>query len=275
MLPSLTNRLKVYLAPDHVSAAFFPRGSKQKKEITPLSQPCDLSTGKEPIWLPALHVLKELLAQHHEAGLDITIYIANAFCRFQCVGPQAGLGSYAEEEAYARFAFKETFGKDVDKWAVKCSGGVGLEAQVAIAIDQALLSQLEALIQAGNHKLISIQPYWIGAMNLLRKEILPGYQWIGVVESDRLVLASIHQGKWQSIGSYRLSANWGDALLDIVVREIQIRSQEPIIKMLLVIPQHIATTSLKELGWEVKTLTLTGENLLSGQYFPSAVVGVA
>lgn len=248
MLLLWRDRLQIVLTPEYVTVMRMGKGWKPRVLFNKTSA-CDAPSQGQPIWHPALQAMQQLLAQAGANKADAIVMLSNHFVRYQLIEAQADLASLDEEQGFVRFSFAETYGAEVDRWALRWSEGLEIGPQVASAVDQTLLDQIEYQLSANNINLVSVQPYFMAAFNHVRKAFSSVPGWFVLVEPGRACLGRLKEGDWQSLRAVNISDDWASELPELIKREEQIScgdTQQH--TMMLCLPAHfdfkrIATAS--------------------------------
>ncbi len=264
MLPLLTDRLQIVLAPERVTIVRHSKGFGAR-EIESKSSTCAAVEHGEPLWQPALQTLKQLLAANKFGAANATVLLSNHFVRYQLIKPQLDLTSAEEEQAFVRFSFSEIYGDEANRWALRWGAGLDITPQVASAIDQALLDQMEEILLAAGIKLRSVQPYLMTAFNHVRNFIDVKPHWFVLVEPGSAAVSFMHNGEWQLLHSTRLGADWAAELPRVLGREFQMAGPESEgSQMLLCLPGYMDHKRLAPENHALRILTMTPEMLMQG-----------
>ena len=273
MLPLLTDRLQIVLAPERVTIV--RQGARLKSgETTSKSSACVAPEQGEHAWQPALRTLKQLLAENKYGAVNAAITLSNHFVRYQLIKAQPDLASFDEEQAFVRFSFSEIYGAEANHWALRWGNGIAIAPQVASAIDQSLLDQLEDVLATAGIKLSSVQPYLMAAFNYVRDFIDVKPHWFVLVESGSACISFMRNGDWQLLHSARLGADWAADLPRVLGREFQQvgligeRSQ-----MVVCLPGYIDPKRLAPENHSIRLLTMTPEMLVQGAVKPLLATG--
>ena len=269
MLPLWSDQLQIVLTPERVTitrlASSLLGGSFKPREMVSNSMPCAALEQGEHTWQPALRALQALLKQKNISNCSATVLLSNHFVRYQLINTQPDLSGLDEEQAFVRFSFAEVYGDEVNRWQLRWGSGLQLSPQVASAIDNALIEQIETTLNSAAVKLSSLQPYLMAAFNYVRKWINDSPHWFVLVEPGSACAGFMQGGDWQQLHTSRLGADWAADLPRVLGREFQMvgpigeRSQ-----MIVCLPGYIDPKRLAPENHALRILTMTPEMLMQG-----------
>lgn len=193
-------RLRVGLAPERVELArlaWWP-GRPPRRQC---SLPCTPKPG-EPPWQAALEAIDAPLAEIGRRGEAVAVVLSNHWVRYLVLPWQAELTSTAELDRLARLRFEQTYGAAATGWAVRVGDGGWGAAQVACAVDAALVDALRTRLAAHGLRLASLQPLLMAAFNDTRRELAKDGA-LAVVEPGRVCVGVRAQRRWVEIASRR------------------------------------------------------------------------
>ena len=264
MLPLWSDKLQIVLTPERVTITR-QNGSFKPREIVSNTMPCTAPEQGEHDWQPALRALQALLKQKGISNTSATVLLSNHFVRYQLISAQPDLSGYDEEQAFVGFSFAEIYGDEVSRWQLRWDSGLQLSPQVASAIDNTLIEQIESMLVVAGIKLNSLQPYLMAAFNYVRNLIDTSPHWFVLVEPGNACAGFMHGGNWQLLHSSRLGADWATDLPRVLGREFQMvgpigeRSQ-----MIVCLPGYIDPKHLAPENHYLRILTMTPEILMQG-----------
>ncbi len=212
------DRLRIGLAPQRVELARLRwlRGAKAARET---SVSCTPRTG-EPPWLAALQALDALLAESGARGAAVTVVLSNHFVRYLVLPWQPKVLRAAEVDELARLRFAHRFGAAAQDWTIRCSDAGYGAAQLACAVDTALIADLHARLAARGLRLVSLQPLLMAAYNAVRSE-LATHSALAIVEAGRVCLGLRERSQWLDVTSRRAGADLAGAI------EQELATREP------------------------------------------------
>ena len=262
MLPLWSDSLQIVLAPERVTLVLKSAGFKSR-ELFSKSMPCAAAEHGEHAWQPALRAMKQLLQENKSSAVNTTVMLSNHFVRYQLIKAQPDLSTHEEEQAFVRFCFSEVYGDEANHWALRWGAGLDVAPQVASAIDQLLIDQIEEALNTSGAKLSSLQPYLMAAFNHVRQFIDVKPNCFVLVEPGSACVSFLRDGDWQLLHSSRLGTDWAAELPWVLGREFQMagtdseRSQ-----LLLCLPSAIDHKRLLPDSHSLRILTMTSEMLL-------------
>ena len=270
MLPSLTDRLHIFLGPQQVDLIRYGRGFKPK-EIMRANAPCHSAESNEPVWLPAIEAFKKLML-HQEGKADVFVSFSNHFAQYLLVQSQEGLSTESEEEAYVKFCLSEIYGKQTDHFVLRWSGDLSIDAQVASAVDQDFLNAIDQVLEPTPMTCRAIQPSLMAAYNLMRHRIASKAHWFVVVEHGCVLIAFFDNGVCSSIRKLRVTTQWKSELPNLLTREFNAHAEDVRHgNILICAPEYLELRSLPLTDWNVEVIQLDQVLLLSGQFLPVGI----
>ena len=270
MLPSLIDRLHIFLGPQHVDLIRYGRGFKPK-EIMRANAPCHLAESNEPVWMPAIEAFKKLMLQQ-EGKADVFVSFSNHFAQYLLVQSQEGLSTESEEEAYVKFCFSEIYGKQTDHFFFRWSSDLSIDAQVASAVDQDFLNAIDQVLEAKSMSCRAIQPSLMAAYNLMRNRFAAKAHWFVFVEHGCVLIAFFEHGVCSSIRRLRVTSQWKTELPSLLTRAFNAHTVDTIHgNILICVPEYLELRSLPLSGWNVELVQLDQILLLAGQFLPVGI----
>ena len=261
MLPLWSDQLQIVLTPEHVTLTRQSSGLSSGQSVSN-TMPCAALTQGELAWQPALRAMQTLLKQKKIKKAKASVLLSNHFVRYQLINKQPDLSSYDEEQGFVRFSFAEVYGDEVNRWQIRWGSGLQLAPQVASAIDNALIEQIETSLGQAGVKLNSLQPYLMAAFNYVRKWVDASPHWFVLVEPGNACAGFMQGGDWRQLHTSRLGADWAAELPRVLEREFQMvgpigeRSQ-----MIVCLPSYVDPKRVAP-GNSLRVLTMTPEMLM-------------
>ena len=261
MLPLWCDQLQIVLTPEHVTLTRQSSGLSSGQSVSN-TMPCAALAQGELAWQPALRAMQTLLKQKKIKKAKASVLLSNHFVRYQLINKQPDLSSYDEEQAFVRFSFAEVYGDEVNRWQIRWGSGLQLAPQVASAIDNTLIEQIETSLGQAGVKLNSLQPYLMAAFNYVRKWVDASPHWFVLVEPGNACAGFMQGGDWRQLHTSRLGADWAADLPRVLEREFQMvgpigeRSQ-----MIVCLPSYVDPKRVA-LGNSLRVLTMTPEMLM-------------
>jgi len=274
VLPLWRDQLQIALTPEHVTIVRLGAGLKPR-ELFNKTLPCAAPKQDEAAWQPAIRAMRQLLKQASPAKANAQIILSNHFVRYQLVKTQPDLGGVEEELHFVRFSFAEVYGNEAERWSLRWGSGLDIASQVASAIDQALLDNIENIFAEADVKLTSMQPYLMAAFNHVRKSIDVKPVWYVLVEQGRVCVALLRDGDWKTLHSSKLGIDWAAELPNVIEREFQrTGSTGEAGNMLFCLPGYIDHKRLKFENQSVRILSMSPELLQQRKVLSIASVEV-
>ncbi len=219
MLRLWRDQLTVALAPDRVVLVRGSSGLRPKliaKEIFPV-------TSVEGGWKGTLETLSKALAETQWQNADIQVVLSNNFVRYQLVPWSDEVNSAGERAAYVRQSFAQVHGEAAAEWTYVVSNVSRGAAWVACAVSLDLIRQLEAAVAQAGSDLISVMPHIMTAFNGARRAVQKKDCWFVQVEKEKLLMALITGGHWQTLSNrYIVGEHWQQELPMLLDREWRI-----------------------------------------------------
>lgn len=210
--------------------------------------------GDGPSWAAALAELGAGVSGIGQRGAKVTVVLSNHFVRYLLVPWNDALASEEEELAHARHCFSQVYGAVAEGWDIRLSSAPG-GAQVACAVDRALLDDLERAVAAGGLRLHSVQPYLMAAFNTLRRDLADSLVWLVLAERGKLCLAALRNGHWNSLINVQADDGWAHALPALLARQRLLTGLDELSgEVYLVAPDDKAEQPLQQAGEKVRPL---------------------
>lgn len=171
-----------------------------------------------PAWGPALAALERALDGGVRRGTRLNVVLSNRFVRYAVVPWHDGLHGAAEDDAYVRHVFVDTYGSAADSWDLCVSAAAAGQPRLASAIDADLLAALRSLCTGRGFVLRAVWPRLGYIFNRHRKSVGAGSGWLVLAEPECLCIALFDAGRWLSVSLARLPARWQHALPQLLER---------------------------------------------------------
>ena len=219
MLRLWRDQLSVALAPDRIVLVRGSSGLRPKliaKEIIPV-------TSVEGGWKGALETLSKALAATQWQDADTQVVLSNNFVRYQLVPWSDEVNSAGERAAYVRQSFAQVHGEAAAEWTYVVSDVSRGAAWVACAASLDLMRQLDAAVAQVGSDLVSVMPHIMSAFNGARRAMQKMDCWFVQVEKEKLLMALITGGHWQTLSSRHIAGeHWQQELPMLLDREWRI-----------------------------------------------------
>jgi len=248
------DRLLVSLAPSEV-ALVRVQGRLHPHMTDKSFLSCDPQFGREP-WEGAAAALEGAAKALRARPLDVTVVLSSHFVRYATLPWSDALDSVQEELAYAQHGFTRIYGERAKGWTLRIADAPAGAPRLASAVDSALIEALRGCFPKGaKAKLVSVQPYFMSAVNRWRGEIPAQGAWFLLVEPERACLALHAKGRWQAVQSVKGRFEAPEDWVALVERErLRIDSDSP--ETLLVRSEAASRAWPKISGWSLRALTL-------------------
>jgi hypothetical protein len=220
----LANQLLVTISEDsfamiHRARGFTGRILDQKHED--FSQENGGTLNQSFLWQKTLSHLDTLFASMKiSPKTQLKVILASDFVRYLSLPAQQVQMSQEEKLAYAVAAYQDVYGSCVDTWDIKLNDSAPRQPTIAVAVDKALLEALNQLAIKYQLKLVSTQPYLMCAFNALTGQVNHVSGYLAIVELKRLLLVSLQTGKFISMRTFLLGAQWQGELKSLLEREL-------------------------------------------------------
>lgn len=214
----LRDQLRIKMSPEMVAMVRLGRGF-HPEVVTRNSVACAAPSQDEAPWTKVLDGLDAALGTMDGEKIDAAVTLSNHFVRYVLVPWNEQINDPAEEQAFIRLCFTQTYGTDAKQWELRVSSGAYGETQVASAIDQDLMKGIERVASAHGVRLVSLQPYFMSMFNQWRDELQGSTIWFVVAEPGRLCISQLQQGCWHTLRTIKVGEDWPDALQKLLERE--------------------------------------------------------
>lgn len=223
MSPLLPDELRIQLGPDQVILVRIrrelTRHGLKHRVLAKTAAECAVDPDNEAPWSAALKRLEEKLTEFGGRRTTATVILSNHFMRYAMVPWSKTLKNEAEEIAFARHCFRQTYGDSAAAWEFRLSSEWAGTRQLASAVDGRLLAELRALFEKAGVALRSVQPYLMAVYNHCCAGLQKRNAWLALLEPGCLCLAQVQQGYLASVRTMRVDDNWHESLSPILERE--------------------------------------------------------
>lgn len=169
----------------------------------------------------ALDTLQRLLVEHIKGRARLSVLLSSHYSRFGLIPWSEHITTPDELRAYAGAVFDDTFGKSGEAWTLSLSPENAGLPRIAVALPEALLSRLRALVKTLGLGLASVQPYLMTAFNRFQKSFGDRDFLFVVAEPGRSTLLLAREGRWSAVRSLRI-ADTDAALTSMIARESEL-----------------------------------------------------
>ena len=253
MSPLWRDRLALAIAPQRITLVRM-RGRLRPQVV---AKNIVAVSGEHPAggWQAALDTLAHTLqADAQWQGLAVNAVLSNHWVRYQLIPWSAQISSAEERAAYVRASFAQVYGDSAAQWAYSISTPQRGAAWFASAVDQALLTQLEAAVAPA--PLRSVVPHLMPAYNRARRAFKEKDLWFVQVEPNKVLLLLILGGRWQALSSHALGdAPWPTQLPGLLERAWYLHGGDTMPRKLLISAPETQPVTLDDAGqWAVQWL---------------------
>ena len=219
-----------------------------------------------PAWQKATVELESIFsAMQIKPGTRLNMTLASEFVRYLSLPPLQIRMNAAEKLAYVSAAYQDVYGSTVNNWEIKLHDAPANEATLAAAIDKKLVTEINQI--ALKHQLIlnSIQPFLMRAFNALASQIGNTSAYLVIVESKRLLLINLQNGKYQHLRTYAIDGNWQSELKNLIQREALLADSDKR-EVLIYAPAQKSTGFNVIDGWQLKRISTLKNVITDTQY---------
>ncbi len=188
------DRLVIGVAPDRLSALRL-RGRLRPRIIDRYDHLLKLEDTSP--WGQVLGAMEALLSETAWHDCDVTVILSNHYVHY-AVMPKGQRLAAAEQSAFAKILFGNTFGDLSIGWELRVSPASSDMSTLASGVPHALLDALRTICN-GRGWLHSIKPGLMSVFNRTRRLIGKSSGILAMVESGRITLASIEHGQWNFV----------------------------------------------------------------------------
>lgn len=214
----LRDRLIISLAPESLTVLRIA-GLLRPKILDRYQQV--VQTAKPNHWEEVIAALEVLLEQPKWTGCNLTIILSNHFVQYLVVPKSEGLSAKNQNDL-AQLIFRNVFGELSHEWELRISPSAK-QSTLASGVPMALLAKLYESC-AGRGFLRSVQPGLMPIFNGLRKQTRYESGTLVLIEPERLSLAVINSGQWESITS---RAGEGSTLFQFMEEDMLLEGRSP------------------------------------------------
>ena len=210
MSPSWRDRVEVFVGARELRLAVSPRGWRARESVRIVRETQDAAAD-----------LAAALAESAHRGCDVRIVLSNFHVRYAAVGDAGLLAGAAEREAAGRQVLRSVYGEAADEWRVVMDADSTGVAPVAGAARSLIDGLRHACASVGASR-VRIQPLLACAMNgallALDKDEIGQAGWFGVLEDDRLVLATLDGDRIRAVRGLRVRQDAGGEIAALLQR---------------------------------------------------------
>lgn len=245
------NRLVVWLDSSQMTAVQFSGFAKQilYKQNTKLDASLDLG------WNQALNVLRDTLTTTKRLQqAELEVILASDFVRYLALPAHEGIVRQTHKVDFARAAFREVYGNVAEEWLIQCDDAAPNLTTIAAAIDATLLDALNKIANEYKMRLTSVQPYLMPVFNRLKPQLRSTEPlYFAVIESNRILFASMQNGRWQQLRSFLLDTDWQSQIKKITLRANLVADNQE--HILLIYAPNDKKSSLPDIqGWRLRRI---------------------
>ena len=265
----LPNQLIVTLSKDSVTVTHQSRGLRSRilqQQHVAINSNLD---AEKSAWLQATRTLDSVLAlMPIKPKTSLQIIVANDFLRYLMLPCSPISMRPTEQHAYAAATYREIYGAVADAWHIKLHDAAPNQATLVAAIDEKLLETLKQISLTYQLKLVSIQPDLMRVFNSLSKQLAKLNGYLLIVESERLLLLSLHKGQCQSLRTASINNafddDWQLELKHLLARELLL-DETTGNEVLVYAPtqKNIKLNAIE--GWHIRRIGQANKKLAAGK----------
>lgn len=216
-----SDSLLLYLTPDKVQAVHLRGWRSHIVGLHQLPVTSESSDDWQAVLETALRLVKTL------APNSVRILLSDQLVRYSCFPWRDALRNEAEELAFAKLAFEDTYGAESSVgWRMSFSNEApGLNRLVA-AVPEGLIAGLQLGLAQAKVRLTSVRPQLVAAVQAFSKS-LPKVGWIMSHEPGRLSIAGWDASGWHWVGSNRMGSDAPQMLVLRLQQELMLAGAWP------------------------------------------------
>lgn len=193
MLRFRNERITVALCPEQVAILKSEKGHQSAvDELRVFAAP---EAGRV-LWRESVSALADWLQRNPQKRRSISLILSNRFVRFAMLPWAENAQGEPATQALANACLETQYG-DMSGWTIRIDDGRYGQAKLVCAMETALLDSLQSAVTA--HACARVEPYFVTCWNRWRKTVQNGDALFAVSESGVMVIASIKNGRWQSV----------------------------------------------------------------------------
>ena len=217
-------------------------------------------TQTEPNWKAVLAELQKILSVSFKTKpRELRVILASDFVRYLMLPAHHSVMSASDKVDLAHAMYKEIYGGLADGWLIQCDDAAPNQISLAVAIDKGLIEDLHTLALKHDMQLVSVQPYLMTVFNRAKSQFTAGQRYFAVVESNRLLLASINDGHWLQVRNFPLESEWAVQLQHVVQREAMSNDGNNNRTLMVYAPSEKATDLPNIVGWTVRRIGIQNQ----------------
>lgn len=214
---SWRDRLTAFVAPGTVRVAVRSRGWRSRAARADASLEGAAVTVGDAVDDLAVQLMATLRSVAGSRRFDATVVLSNEFVRYAVVDAAGQLHGAEERTAAAAQALRSVYGAASEGWHIVMDESA-TDAALVAGVPRALVDALHAACKSAGAHGVAIEPLLSHAFNDARAGIEAGTGWIGVVESGRVVLASLGDAGVAAVRSQRLQHDAATEVAALVQR---------------------------------------------------------
>jgi hypothetical protein len=241
----------VFVGARELRLAVTPRGWRRRPPRRVVRELPDVAAA-------AADLAAALAAASARRGCEVRIALSNAHVRYAVVGDAGLLAGDAEREAAARQALRSVYGEAADGWRIVMDAAGGDAALVAGA-PRSLIDGLRQACAGAGARRVRIEPLLSCAVNGALSALggAGDAGWFGVLEGERLVLATLDGHGIRAVRSQRIRHDAG-AEIAALLQRARLLDGDAAGRSTLVLAGERAVTLAPPSGLRVRTVPLAG-----------------
>lgn len=134
------------------------------------------------------------------------VVLAGDYVKFRLVKHDTRLDQ-AESMALLKHQFTQVYDKQIQGWLIFVAKPIFEKNNIACAVNQSLLTQLQLVFKSAQIKLASLEPCFVAWLNIIRKEA-PQDGWLAIVDIKTVYALKLYLGEIIHLRELQLASNF-------------------------------------------------------------------
>jgi hypothetical protein len=173
----------------------------------------------ESPWKSAIDMLATEILRLTSKPKLVRVVLSNHFLRYAIVDVDQSIRSKAEQVAFVKHRFVQTYGEAAESWELRLDQECPGAPYLASAVDGTMLFEIREIFAEAQIRLQSIQPCLMTAYNQSQSKFADKNAWFVLFEDGNLCIVWLKAGHPSAIRTIRAGEDWMERLPEIIDRE--------------------------------------------------------
>jgi hypothetical protein len=220
----------------------------------------------ESPWKNALDKLATEILRLSSKPKLVRVVLSNHFLRYAIVDIDQAMQSKAEQLAFVKHRFVQTYGEAAESWELRLDQECPGAPYLASAVDGLLLFKLREIFSEAKIKLQSVQPCLMKAYNQSQSKFSDKNAWFVLYEDGNLCIVWLKAGHPGSIRTIKAGEDWLEKLPEIIDRESFLSNCDTNTKDIFLWSTEPVKIAPAKDGWKIDNIQLAIPPGLLAQY---------